>query len=398
MTGKNRDFGLIMKRLVVALLLFPSGALSAIPAGAQEPLRLSGQVGFRTEYMANENFAVNDATRKDDHRVRLRARVRFGASYAPSDRVSLGFRISTGSSTYPSSGWSSLSDDFRRDQISFDRVYMRYQMTKGISLRFGYDANALFSPTELVWDGDVSPGGLTQVWSSSDGLELVTGQYMLREVRSSKPVRSAQSFLLANGLSYRWNGGADYRVGIFNYSYTEPHTIATAIEKGELDGDYKTNRFRSGDAGAYFSDYHIVGAGFTLGGGDWNLATEAAMNLGANADASLGEAYAEKENLAFTALVTFGSLGEPGSWNVTTGYARIEADAVMAPYNSDDLQQTNVSTVPVWIRVQLPGGARLVWDTYFQSKLNEALASNGGFIHSENAGKVRTRLTIQANF
>lgn len=67
-------------------------------------------------------------------------------------------------------------------------------------------------------------------------------------------------------------------------------------------------------------------------------------------------------------------------------------------YNSDDLQQTNVNSVPVMARLALPGGAGLVWDTYVQSKINSNLASNGGVIHNENAIKVRTRLTVHASF
>lgn len=372
------------------------GALfMAAPASAQ--LELSGQVGFRSEYIANENFAENDVTRDDDHRLRWRSRVRIAGSYPLSDKVRVGLRLSTGSTAYPSSGWSSLSDEFRRDQISFDRAFVDYRASDDVLLKFGFDGNQLFRPTELVWDSDVSPGGFTQMWGNDD-LQLVTGQYMLREVRSSKSVRQENSFLLANGLSYRWGDEASYRLGAFSYIHTSLNVLATAIDEGKLDGDYKTNRFVPDDAGAFFSDYEIVGASFTYRRDDWSFAGEASVNLGAERDASLGPGYAEKENLAWTALVTYGSLGDPGSWNVTTGYFHIEADAVVAAFNSDDVQQTNVNTVPIWIRIQLPGGARLVWDTYFQSKVNVDLASNGGLIHPENATKVRTRLTIQANF
>jgi hypothetical protein len=76
----------------------------------------------------------------------------------------------------------------------------------------------------------------------------------------------------------------------------------------------------------------------------------------------------------------------------------IEADAVLATYNSDDLQQTNVRSVPLEFQVLLPGRTRLVWDTYLQRKLNPALASNGGVVHPENALKVRSRISAVASF
>ncbi|MEN8374065.1 MAG: putative porin [Gemmatimonadota bacterium] len=367
------------------------------PTTARAQLRLSGQVGFRAEYMGNENFAENDATRDDDHRMRWRARVRLAGNYAVSERVGLGFRLSTGSTTYPSSGWSTLGDDFRRDQISLDRAYLDYEASELLSLHFGFNGNALFRPTELVWDGDVSPGGFTQVWTSG-GVELVTGQYMLRELRSLRPTREESSYFLANGLSYRWGEGASYRLGAFSYIYTNPNSLATAIEGGQLDSDFKTNRFAPDDPEAFFSDYDIYGGSFSYSRGDWAFASEVSVNLGAEDDATLGEQYADKEHLAFVSLITYGSLGDPGSWNITAGYAHIEADGLVAAFNSDDLQQTNVNTVPIWVRAQLPGDARLVWDTYVQSKADEALASNGGIFHDENATKIRTRLTIQANF
>ena len=65
---------------------------------------------------------------------------------------------------------------------------------------------------------------------------------------------------------------------------------------------------------------------------------------------------------------------------------------------SDDIQQTNVNGVPVWVRVRLPGGTSLVWDTYFQKRINTALYLSGGIRHDENALKVRSRLTLSIGF
>lgn len=372
-------------------------AVVVLAAPAKAQLVVGGQVGFRSEYMANENFAENDATRDDDHRLRWRARVRIQGQYAVSERFNLGFRLSTGSSAYPSSGWSSLSDDFRRDDIMLDRAYIGLAATEELSLTFGFTGNALFRPTELVWDSDVSPGGFTEVWRRG-GLELVAGQYMLREVRSGRSPRAENSFLFAEGISYRWGDAARYRLGVFSYVFTSPNVIATAVNQGSLDGDYRTNRTVPGDPGAYFSDYEIVGASFTYQRGVWGFASEVSLNLAADKDAALGAAYSDEEGLGWTALVTYGTLTDAWSWNVTSGFFHIEADATIAAYNSDDVQQTNVRTVPLWVRVQLPGGARLVWDTYVQSKIDVALPSNGGIVHPENARKVRTRLTLQLNF
>lgn len=80
------------------------------------------------------------------------------------------------------------------------------------------------------------------------------------------------------------------------------------------------------------------------------------------------------------------------------GFFHIEADSVVAVYNSDDLQQTNVNSIPVELQLRLPGGVKVVWDTYIQEKVDTDLASNGGVVHGENATKVRTRLSVLGSF
>ena len=80
------------------------------------------------------------------------------------------------------------------------------------------------------------------------------------------------------------------------------------------------------------------------------------------------------------------------------GFFHIEADATIAAFNSDDLQQTNVNSIPIWLRIRLPGQTNLVWDTYFQKRINTALFLAGGALHDENALKVRTRLTLSLGF
>ena len=387
-------------RILRPVLLLAGGFLLATtPAtGQSDNISLSGRIGFRGEYIRNENFAENDATRDDDHRVRFRVRVRIAGEYSPSEQVTLGLRFSTGSTAYPSSGWSSMNDDFRRDQIALDRAYVHLNVSERFQLRFGFDENPLFRSTELVWDGDVQPGGMSEVLSLGN-VELVAGQFVLREVRSSKPDREENSFLLAHGISYRTDaGGADLRVGAFHYYYTDADVLASALDKGTLDSDFKTNRFLPGDPTAYFSGYSILGGSVRYQRNDFTFAAEASVNLDANDASSLGAAFEDKESLGFAALVTYGRLRDPWDVNVTSGFFHIEADAVIAAFNSDDVQQTNLNTVPIWVRLRLPGGADLIWDTYIQSKIDESLASNGGIVHDENATKIRTRITLQARF
>lgn len=357
---------------------------------------LTGEAGVRLEYMHNEQFAQNDSTANDNVRFRERVRLRVGAEFRPSKYFSAGFRLSTGQSTYPASGWSSFSDNFARDPIAVDRVYANLHVSK-FRFQLGSNKNAMFHPTEMIWDVDVQASGFAEVYQA-DRLEVTLGQYMLGEVRDLNGEEVSASFLLANGLNYAFLEDHSLRLGVFNYYYNKPNSISTAIEIGQLDGDFKTNRLDPRDSSKFFSDYNTLGFSFDYHKGKWRFVGEFATNLAAKENSELGSAFANKENLAAGGTIRYGILEEPGDWSLEVGYFYIEADAVIAAFSSDDYQQTNVSSIPVWLRVLLPGDAVVVWDTYFQRRLSTDHFLSGGIVHDENAMKVRTRITLQIGF
>lgn len=385
----------------------PSPATAAAP---EKRLRLSGDVGLRSEYMRNEAFASSDATQKDDHRLRWRARLRFGGEYDVGKSIVAGWRLSTGDNSYPASAWSSFSDQFRRDLIQVDRAYVNWQVSPSVQLRLGAQANPLFTPTEMVWDTDVQPAGLAEVLKlGRSGLVLTAGQYMLRELRTSRPTNDENSFLFANGFTYAPTlAGLKLTVGLSHYAFTNPDVVARSIRLGELDGDFRSSRYDprgrtlTGTPPTpidYFSGFRTVNASLRLEGAraPWSLVADVALNTSARADATLGPAYADKQNLAAGGML--GYRFTKNKWEVAAraGYFHIEADSVLAAYNSDDLQQTNVDSVPVDVTVRLPSGARLVWDTYIQRRINVDIPSAGAG-HRENATKVRSRLTVSVSF
>ena len=355
-----------------------------------------GQVGFRLEYMHNEQFAENDETSDDDHRFRERVRLRFGAEFKPSEKFVAGFRLSTGQSSYPASGWSSFSDAFRRDPIALDRVYINLNFGH-FRFNFGANRNPLFHPTDMIWDEDVQPAGLSQVYHA-ERLEVVLGQYMMGEIRSLSDEMISGSFLLSNGVNYSFLQDHNLRVGLFQYYYNKPDILAYSIEQGYLDGDFKTNRLDPNDPNKFFSNFHTLGLSADYHWKNWRVVGEFAANLGAKKDVSLGSAYDKKENLASGFLIRHGLLKKPGDWSVEAGYFYIESDAVIAAYNSDDYQQTNVHSVPIFLRVLLTSDVVIVWDTYFQKRINTAHFLSGGIMHDENALKIRTRITLQIGF
>ena len=374
----------------------PSRASDPIELKVADIFTLFGEVGFRLEFIANERFAEDDSTETDDYRFRERVRLRFGGDITPSKWFTAGFRFSTGSSDYPASGWSSFSDQFRRDPVSLDRVYVILNAGR-FHLTAGADANPLFRPTELVWDDDVQVGGLSQVFTAGRW-RFAAGQYMLNEVNSLNDPEESGSFLLASNITYTPPVAGNMTLGVFHYFYNKPDALAAAIDDGRLNADFKTNRLEPLNPRAFFSGYNSLGGSFAWIRGKWRFVVEVVVNLSTNQDPSLGPAYAEKEAIGFGGLVRYGVLNEPGDMSFEAGFFHIEADATIAAFNSDDLQQTNVNSIPIWLRIRLPGQTNLVWDTYFQKRINTALFLAGGALHDENALKVRTRLTLSLGF
>lgn len=410
-------------RLILCAAAAALGAATAGQAEAQAPgqderaahaLRVTGEVGTRAEFIANENFAERDATRADDARLRLRVRVRFGAEYRASEAVTAALRLSTGDNAFPSSAWTSLSNDLRRHPIQIDRAYIEGRLGH-VQLRLGMGPNPLFTPTELLWDADIQTAGVAEIVPvRGSGLQISAGQFMLRENRSLRPRNERSAWLLAEGLAYtRRVPGLNATLGVSHYQFTNPDAIARSLQVGELDGEFKTNRFDPGGRTIpnpadttrripvdYFSGFSVldVGGRLELSRVPVTITAEIAINLGARRDTALGAAYRRRQGLAFGANLRYRGGSGARTWTLGVGYFHIASDAVLAVYNSDDLQQTNVNTVPVELTAQLPGGMRVVWDTYLQKKISTDLPSNGGITHPENALKVRTRLSALVGF
>jgi hypothetical protein len=386
-----------------------SGAEPAIPG-----IHVAGELGTRVEYIGNEHFAETDATRADDHRLRARLRLRLGGTIPLSDALEAGVRFSTGEPAFPTSAWVTPAD-FRRLPIQIDRAYLGFRAGNRAVLRAGAYSSPLFAPTELVWDSDVQPMGLSQVVRPfGANINLAAGQYAIRETRSSREANTQSAYLLAHGISYTYAAAwMSATVGVAQYYYHNPDVIARSLQLGELDGEFRTNRYNPRGRTVidprhpaqplpadYFSGFNILNAGMRIDGivVPLSLTADVALNLGANLDPALGRAFQRRENVAYGGMLRHGGLRQPGDRTLGIGYFHIEADAVLAAYNSDDLQQTNVRTVPVELQVLLPGRTRLVWDTYLQRKLSTALPSNGGVVHPENALKLRSRISAIATF
>ncbi|MGR8919608.1 MAG: putative porin [Gammaproteobacteria bacterium] len=98
---------------------------------------------------------------EDRHRVR--ARLRLGLTAEVLDSLDVGVRISTGNLNAPTSLNETLGNNFGRNTIGVDRMYMHWELrNKDDNARlalFGGRFERPFYSTELVWDNDISFDG-----------------------------------------------------------------------------------------------------------------------------------------------------------------------------------------------------------------------------------------------
>lgn len=262
----------------------------------------------------------------DDARARRSGQVRgrLGATYAVNDRVTIGARLVTGDGDDPNSTDVQLSnwdDDF---QVTLDQAYT--QVNFGDLNIFGGKIPQPFVRTELVWDGDVNPQGLSGVYKHKlgDGSALrASGLFFVVDESAA----GADSTMVGGQIGYDTAQLGDFKFDVSAAYYD--YTLGSVA--GADAGDFRSNRLRPD--GHFLSDFNlgdlIVGATWSgLGSslpvrfvGDYvkNFGAETSQDTGYGADLSIGRVTQQND------------------WRVTYGYAVAETDAVLAAFSNDNI-------------------------------------------------------------
>lgn len=299
----------------------PAGgsAPGATPTPVASRLTVNGDLRLRYE----SNWGDRDARNRD--RGVLRARLR--AAYAINQWLSFGGQIGTGDADDPNSTDITLTGFDDDLDISLDQIYAR--VTAGNLTVFGGKVPQPFVRTELVWDGDVSPEGVSASYKLSlgNGATLrANALYFLVD----ESVATADSRMIGGQLAFETKASAPLKAelaaGYYRYSLR-----STAGEDG---GDVRSNRFLNG---AYLSDYRlldvIAAATYNGLGERWpvRVVGDYVHNFGA----------AKGENTGFGIDLLVGRASRKGDWRVGYGYAQTDVDAVFAAFSHDN---TNIAT------------------------------------------------------
>ncbi|PTQ13237.1 hypothetical protein CLG96_03715 [Sphingomonas oleivorans] len=286
---------------------------------ASSRLQLSGDMRLRYE----SNFGDRDARNRD--RGVLRARLR--GTYAVNSWLTVGGQIATGDPDDPNSTDMTLSNFDDDLQVSLDQAYLR--ATFGNLQIHGGKMPQPFVRTDLVWDGDVSPQGVSAAYRlplAGGGSIKATGLYFLVD----ESVAGPNSDMVGGQLSLETSPAAPWRLelaaGYYDYSLR-------SLGGGDA-GDFRSNLVANG---RYLSDFDLLDV---IGAVTWQgLGEKWPVRLTGDYVRNFGAATSQDSGYGVDLLV--GRASRLGDWRFGYGYASTETDAVFAAFSQDN---TNLAT------------------------------------------------------
>ncbi|MFA4986838.1 MAG: putative porin [Candidatus Brocadiia bacterium] len=279
-----------------------------------EKIKVYGDFRYRHEMIDEEG---------KDTRTRHRIRARIGVAVALSEEVNLDFRLATGG-TDPVSTNQSLGEGFSTKTFDLDYAMFTYSPVgfKGFSILGGKVKSPYLVPggSQLVWDGDLTPEGLAIKYAPSIGkatLTVALGTFWVEERKAA-----ADELLTGAQVSVKvpFEKGASLTLGVSYYSYSGIQGRAPTVgaSGNSVEGSWN-----------YLFGYKIAEglAEFAFSVKEFPL-----MVFGDY----MSNSEADDNKKAYMVGFRVNKVRDPGSWEVTYNYRRVEKDAVLGQFCDSD--------------------------------------------------------------
>ena len=292
----------------------PAAAAPVISVDEPPKLVVSGDMRVRTQ---------GDVSEARD-RLSAQARGRIGATYAVNDTVTIGARLVTGDPDDPNSTDVQLSNFDDDLQVSLDQAYVQLNFDD-LKVLAGKIPQP-FARTDLVWDSDVSPQGMSALFrhrTGSGSAFRANGLFFVIDESIAGPDSTMTGVQLGYDTPMFGNFSFDLSAAYYDYKLG---SLA-----GADAGDFRTN-LRNPD-GSYVSDFElgnlIAGAAWNGAGDRWpvRLTADYVHNFGARTTQDTG----------YGIDLAAGRVKQAHDWRVTYGYALAETDSVFAAFSHDNL-------------------------------------------------------------
>jgi hypothetical protein len=306
------------------LLAVFAGATAAMSVNAQDAILGAGEEeeaardwsGFGDFWAGYDH--VSGLPNDRDELSRVRARLRAGAFWnvSPGWEIVASARLARGSDSNDDNRRN--NDNERSDGVGLDRLFVRWRPGESTSVTLGKTPLPLeLSP--MVWDQDLRPAGAALDHSFAlgefDRLQLVAGWF------AGQHLYGDESRIGVLGLGWRWHEGAPTQaaalLGYLDFGDLGKLTREGLARTNTIVGGRLVNEYRLLDA-------QLVGR-TALARWPIEARIDYVHNLGADG-----------VNEGVRASLVAGDRTKPRGWEFGYVFQRIQRDAVMAAFNSDD--------------------------------------------------------------
>ena len=305
-------------RLSNIMLLCALGSISRSSVGScGSNVLIGGDFRYRHELIDAEG---------EEARNRHRIRARFHIDTAINDEITVGARLATGGDD-PVSTNQTLDNGFSTKDIRLDRAFMTWQPTAvpDLAVRGGKMGSPFASPakTELIWDSDLSPEGVSLRYSRDAGVAGLTVNAACLWVDERSSGDDGMIFG-GQGIASVPADIAGITLGIGYYDYQGAQGQSTFYDTGESFGN-------SVDAGgAYLYDYdelEVFGELTPNGLGiDTSVFADYVVNIADDVDGKT----------AWLAGAALGKCKDQGDIGLRYCYRRAESDALVGAFTDSD--------------------------------------------------------------
>lgn len=317
--------------LVMVIFFFLSSSICTdlrAQSGIFSDLNFFGDFRLRYEKTSNAEPNSDLLEGRDREVVRFRA----GFTKHISDMFNFGVRVATGSSNDPNTTDVTLGNFVNDFEISLDQLYIAMK-GDNYSIAGGKFSNP-FQRTDLVWDGDVNPQGITGNYTfngSGNFKAKVSGVYYLIDEHSGTNI--PDSYMLGGQLFFGANPSDKVSLSLAGGYYN--YDITNLSESTADAGDTRSNNVISDSTGktlSYLSDFDLLDIIATLEFKQFGecfpikLVGDYVKNLGAEVDQDQG----------FEIDIFVGRGKKKNDFRFGYGYSEAETDAVLAAFSNDN--------------------------------------------------------------
>ena len=294
-----------------------------------EEVKIGGDVRFRQENFDNSGGTVD--------RQRQRIRLRVSSEFKLPHNMAVKTRVASGEDQDQVSTNQTLTNNAEKKSINIDLAFLKWAPKESIDINAGKMDNPFWTiaASDLMWDSDYTPEGLSEGWEGLLGpvdVFVAAGQFAIEERSTS--LEDAYLFSEQAGVEVKLPLESRLRTAVAHHEFAN-------IKQGGIDGAGAASGTATNTAGAGFSILEWTSAlNFWLGRTPVSVQGSYVKNNAAPKTTVGGAlATAEEQDTGVHVGAVVGK-AKKGKLEFAYFYKEVERDAVVSGITDSDLPNT----------------------------------------------------------